>query len=44
MMGTFVVLAGLLVIVFLSVRSMVRQNKQGRSGCCGDCSQCRGRH
>ncbi len=43
-MGTFVVLAGLLVIVFLSVRSMVRQKKQGGSGCGGDCSQCRGCH
>lgn len=43
-MGTFVVLAGLSVVVFLAVRSMIRERKQGKAGCGGDCSRCRGCH
>lgn len=43
-MGTFVVLTGLTGVVFLIVRSMVRNKKQGKSSCGGDCSRCRGCH
>ncbi len=43
-MGTIVVLAGLAVVVGLVIRGMVRDKKQGRSGCGGDCSHCRGCH
>ena len=43
-MGTIVVLAGLTGVVFLIVRSMLKNKKQGKSGCGGDCSRCRGCH
>lgn len=43
-MGTIVVLAGLAVVVGFVIRGMVRDKKQGRSGCGGDCSRCRGCH
>ncbi|MDE6888516.1 MAG: FeoB-associated Cys-rich membrane protein [Eubacterium sp.] len=43
-MGTIVVLAGLAVVVGLVIRGMIRDKKQGRSGCGGDCSRCRGCH
>lgn len=43
-MGTCIVLAGLLAVVFLAVRSVVKEKKQGRAGCGGDCSRCRGCH
>ncbi len=43
-MGTIVVLAGLVVVVGLVIRGMIRDKKQGRSGCGGDCSRCRGCH
>lgn len=43
-MGTFVVSAGLVVVVGMIIRSMVRDRKQGTSGCGGDCSRCRGCH
>ncbi len=43
-MGTMVVLAGLTGIVFLIIRSMIRDKKNGKSNCGGDCSHCRGCH
>lgn len=43
-MGTMAVLAGLIGVVFLIVRGMVRDKKQGKSGCGGDCSRCGGCH
>lgn len=42
-MGTFITLAGLLIIVALIVRSMIRDKKNGKSlQCGGDCSKCGG--
>ena len=41
-MGTVLVLAVLLVVVGLIVRGMVRDRKQGKSSCGGDCASCRG--
>ncbi len=43
-MGTMAVLAGLMGVVFLIVRGMVRDKKQGKSSCGGDCSKCGGCH
>ncbi len=43
-MGTIVVLAGLTVVVSMIIRGMIRDRKQGKSGCSGDCSRCRGCH
>lgn len=43
-MGTMVVLAGLTGIVFLIIRNMIRDKKNGKSNCGGDCSHCRGCH
>ncbi|MDE6971035.1 MAG: FeoB-associated Cys-rich membrane protein [Eubacterium sp.] len=43
-MGTIVVLAGLTVVVSMIIRGMIRDRKQGKSGCGGDCSRCRGCH
>ena len=41
--GTFIVLAVLVVIVCLIVRSMIKDKKSGKSlQCGGDCSKCRG--
>lgn len=37
-MGTFVVLAVLVVIVGFIVRGIVRDKKSGKSSCGGDCS------
>lgn len=43
--GTFIVLAVLVVIVCIVVRSMIRDKKNGKSIQCGDeCSKCRGCH
>lgn len=42
-MGTFFVGAGLIVIVFLIIKSMIRDKKNGKSiQCGGDCSKCGG--
>lgn len=43
-MGTIVVLAVLTGAVFLIIRGMVRDKKQGKSDCGGDCSKCGGCH
>lgn len=43
-MGTIVVLAALVLIVALIVRSMIKDKKSGKSSCGGDCSHCRGCH
>ncbi len=43
--GTFIVLAVLVVIVCIVVRSMIRDKKNGKSiQCGGECSKCRGCH
>lgn len=42
-MGTVVVGIVLLVIVALIVRSMIRDKKNGKLTCGGDCSKCGGR-
>ena len=43
--GTFIVLAVLVVIVCIVVRSMIRDKKNGKSiQCSGECSKCRGCH
>mgnify|MGYP002511174726 CR=1 FL=1 len=41
-MGTVVVFAGLAAVVAFIIRGMVRDKKQGKTGCGGDCSRCRG--
>ena len=41
-MGTVLVLAVLLVVVGMIVRGMVRDRKQGKSYCGGDCAFCHG--
>lgn len=41
-MGTFIVLAVLLLAVGLAVGSMVRDKKNGKSLQCGDCKYCGG--
>lgn len=43
-MGTIVVLAALVLIVALIVRSMIKDKKSGKSSCGGDCSHCGGCH
>ncbi len=43
-MGTVVVSAGLLTAVALVIRGMIQDKKQGKTGCGGDCSRCRGCH
>ncbi len=43
-MGTVIVSAGLLTAVALVIRGMIRDKKQGKTGCGGDCSRCRGCH
>lgn len=43
-MGTFLVSGVLAAAVCLIIRSMVRDKRQGKSGCGGDCSKCRGCH
>ena len=44
-MGTFVVGMIVLVVVILAIRSMVKDEKAGKSlQCGGDCSKCRGCH
>ena len=43
MMATFLVGAGLLALVGLIIRSMIRDKKNGKSLQCGcDCSKCNG--
>lgn len=44
MMGTIVVGIIVLAIVGGIVWSMVRDRKQGKGSCGGDCSKCRGCH
>lgn len=44
MMGTIVVGVIVLAIVGGIVWSMVRDRKQGKRSCGGDCSKCRGCH
>lgn len=42
-MGTLVVLAGLIVIISLIVRNMIKDKKAGKSVVCGgDCKHCGG--
>lgn len=43
-MGTVVVGAGLLVVVGLIIRSMVKDKKSGKHSCGGDCGNCGGCH
>lgn len=44
-LGTGVTLLILAGIVFMAVRSMVRDRKSGKScGCGGDCGHCKGCH
>ena len=43
-MGTVIVLIILGIVVALIVRSMVRDKKNGKSACGGDCSHCKGCH
>ncbi len=40
--GNIIVLTILGVVVFLAVRSLHKQHKNG--SCCGDCSKCKGCH
>lgn len=42
-MGTIVVGAILFVIVVMIIYSMVKNSKNGKSQCGGDCSKCGGR-
>lgn len=44
LMGTVVVLAGLLLVISLAVRSIYKDKKSGKSQCGGDCGKCRGCH
>ena len=41
-MGTVLVLAVLAVIVGLIVRGMVKDRRQGKHACGGDCANCHG--
>ena len=44
-MGTIVVLAVVIAVVALAVRSMIRDKKAGKScHCGGDCNKCGGHH
>lgn len=44
-MGTLITGTGLLVVIALAVRSMIRDKKRGKSlQCGGDCNKCRGCH
>lgn len=43
-MGTVIVSGVLAGIVCLIIRSIIRDRKQGKSGCGGDCSRCKGCH
>lgn len=43
-MGTVIVLIALGVIIVLIVRSMIKDKKNGKSSCGGDCSRCKGCH
>lgn len=43
-MGTVVVGAAVVCIIGLAVHSLVRDKKQGKSSCGGDCSRCHGCH
>ena len=38
--GTILICMGLIVIVALIVRSLIRQNKQGKSSCGAGCVHC----
>ena len=41
-MGTVLVLAVLLAVVGLIIRGMVKDRRQGKSSCGGDCASCHG--
>ena len=43
-MGTVIVMMALGVIVALIVRSLIRDKKNGKFSCGGDCSHCKGCH
>lgn len=43
-MGTVIVVVALGAIVGLIIRSMIRDKKNGKSSCGGDCSHCKGCH
>ena len=43
-MGTFIVLVGLVAVVFLAARSIYKDKERGKALCGGDCSKCRGCH
>ncbi len=44
-MGTFVVGAGLIAVVALVIRRMIKDKKNGKSlQCGGDCGKCKGCH
>lgn len=42
-LGTIIVLAVVVLIVYFAVRSMIKDKKRGKSlQCGGDCSKCKG--
>ncbi|MGN0338304.1 MAG: FeoB-associated Cys-rich membrane protein [Lachnospiraceae bacterium] len=43
-MGTVLVLIVLGAVVALIIRSMIKDKKNGKSTCGGDCSRCKGCH
>lgn len=43
-MGTVLVLIALGAVVALIIRSMIKDKKNGKSNCGGDCSRCKGCH
>ncbi len=43
-MGTVVVSVVLILIVGAIIRTMIKDKKNGKSSCGGDCSHCRGCH
>lgn len=40
-MGTFITGTILAAVIALIVRKMVRDKKNGKTSCCGDCGNCR---
>ncbi len=43
-MGTVVVLLGLVAVVTLIIRKLVKDKKEGKGCCSGDCSNCKSCH
>lgn len=42
--GTIVLSAGMLAVVGLILRSLIRDKKAGKSSCGGNCAHCKGCH